>query len=180
MTSGGSSPLARGTLLTSSASPIQQRLIPACAGNTYEAASRPRFRAAHPRLRGEHPCGIKLAAVVGGSSPLARGTRYKYQHSPPAGRLIPACAGNTDVPHQAVVFGGAHPRLRGEHGVVAGTNHREFRLIPACAGNTQARARARLQPRAHPRLRGEHIVALILVRAEVGSSPLARGTRQRL
>ena len=53
-TQGGSSPLARGTLLRGAACLVHHRLIPACEGNTSAVHSVPAPDPAHPRLRGEH------------------------------------------------------------------------------------------------------------------------------
>ena len=71
---GGSSPLARGTLGVSSGARLVIGLIPARAGNTYE----PGFQFvpcwAHPRSRGEHSSSTGKITLTLGSSPLARGT----------------------------------------------------------------------------------------------------------
>ena len=91
----------------------------------------------------------------------------------------------------------AHPRSRGENGLLASTRRLikgsspltrgkpglrvvclpRPRLIPAHAGKT-FRSRARLWiPRAHPRSRGENAVGLLLFPIGGGSSPLTRGKR---
>ncbi len=49
-------------------------------------------------------------------------------------------------------------------------------LIPARAGNTETNNTGYPRRRAHPRSRGEHLARSSLVRALLGSSPLARGT----
>ena len=72
----GSSPLARGTRRDRIERARYDRFIPARAGNT-----RPRIRPSscgtvHPRSRGEHLFLGALLEAVGGSSPLARGTRH--------------------------------------------------------------------------------------------------------
>ncbi len=53
-------------------------------------------------------------------------------------------------------------------------------LIPACAGNTSLGIQHLLRNRAHPRLRGEHLLTVPHVIDSQGSSPPARGTRQRI
>ena len=73
--SAGSSPLARGTLRAARKKPVGTGLIPARAGNTNSAASRPAMSRAHPRSRGEHAVSAVVFSLIGGSSPLARGTR---------------------------------------------------------------------------------------------------------
>jgi len=70
----GSSPHARGTPPVVLAVLDQERLIPACAGNTHnQTAACPR-PAAHPRMRGEHSVGSGRRGSGSGSSPHARGT----------------------------------------------------------------------------------------------------------
>ena len=132
-----------------------------------------------------------------GSSPLARGTRPTYWHQNVPPRLIPARAGNTAVSIGIRNHLPAHPRSRGEHKWTArrtfgitgssplarGTRFHSMeddpgaRLIPARAGNTTSENGRLRTSAAHPRSRGEHLGALDLPRRDVGSSPLARGTR---
>ncbi len=54
MTTGGSSPLARGTFANSELRKLAVRLIPARAGNIRLRRSRQPRHPAHPRSRGEH------------------------------------------------------------------------------------------------------------------------------
>ena len=111
----GSSPPARGTLADTRHPGERHRLIPACAGNTQQLDDAGVAAPAHPRLRGEHRCLVTTMRMSFGSSPPARGTPRTMRGAIGPSRLIPACAGNTDVwrgqPHPAP----AHPRLRGEH-----------------------------------------------------------------
>ena len=74
ITSGGSSPLARGTHFSKIPSGWSWRLIPARAGNTPHHAAGAGFGAAHPRSRGEHGTIAPKSMLSHGSSPLARGT----------------------------------------------------------------------------------------------------------
>ncbi len=132
----------------------------------------------------------------GGSSPRARGTAAGRADRDPAGRLIPAGAGNgfgAGVPHAGHA---AHPRGRGERPLVlrsancrAGSSPRARgtalllgevrdgrRLIPAGAGNgyrSPCRTRCRA---AHPRGRGERPSETRNRGTGIGSSPRARGT----
>src|SRR5690606_25695571 len=95
----GSSPRSRGTLAVPTSGEVEQRLIPALAGNTGPRA-RPRARSsAHPRARGEHVCLGDERALQVGSSPRSRGTRTSCWRSPTGPRLIPALAGNTPLLH---------------------------------------------------------------------------------
>ena len=91
-----------------------------------------------------------------------------------------------------------HPRSRGEHPLRAhagapsigssplarGTRGprrsppRPHRFIPARAGNTVSDAMIAGVASVHPRSRGEHRRAVSAVTSRIGSSPLARGTRE--
>ena len=152
----GSSPLARGTHEADMAVLNAFRLIPARAGNTWMTWRCYGTRPAHPRSRGEHSPFTVISTSRIGSSPLARGTHRKYHIAAREHRLIPARAGNTGVRDFGHYRPAAHPRSRGEHGMVAvggmsrlgssplarGTLLAEItrrpneRLIPARAGNT--------------------------------------------
>ena len=74
----GSSPLARGTHRGVSRMYAVNRFIPARAGNTDGLGSPVMAAAVHPRSRGEHRFGWCVGWLVGGSSPLARGTPTLY------------------------------------------------------------------------------------------------------
>ena len=91
----GSSPHARGTLPEPVDLLLRQRLIPACAGNTFSKTPRNAARGAHPRMRGEHVVQQKIVAAGSGSSPHARGTQLLHRPRTDGTGLIPACAGNT-------------------------------------------------------------------------------------
>ena len=152
---------------------------------------------AHPRSRGEHTCFTRNFFDSGGSSPLARGTRFSGSSIVRAYRLIPARAGNTTARRASGRLDAAHPRSRGEHWIMpsrpslsAGSSplargtllvhppHRvTARLIPARAGNTSRSPSGSLARPAHPRSRGEHEFNTEGMLRGDGSSPLARGTR---
>ena len=74
---------------------LVERFIPACAGNTHSTSTISRRATVHPRLRGEHMIRATNSRCLTGSSPPARGTRYRSGPRRPCGRFIPACAGNT-------------------------------------------------------------------------------------
>ena len=199
----GSSPLARGTLIPCGLHRLHLRFIPARAGNTERRDRSYRRFAVHPRSRGEHRTSSGCSTPSRGSSPLARGTPTGWgtllsgRPQPPAGRFIPARAGNTPPPRAAVAVRSVHPRSRGEHQcglrsspsesgsspLARGTPARGWpgafvtRFIPARAGNTCNLPPAVLLMAVHPRSRGEHDLAVRRRRVNAGSSPLARGTR---
>ncbi len=196
-TTTGSSPLARGTPFRMEGTDKEQRIIPACAGNTPEWLSLSVASEDHPRLRGEHHTLRGAIEPRLGSSPLARGTLPEPVVAEERRGIIPACAGNTVTRVHDDRFRRDHPRLRGEHTTwttsarSAGGSSPLARgtpssssltssgngIIPACAGNTSVPLRNVRRRRDHPRLRGEHVVNPVTPDTVVGSSPLARGTR---
>ena len=193
----GSSPLARGTQSSQLWFMLPRRLIPARAGNTCLPFPIRRYPAAHPRSRGEHSMMFRCSLAGNGSSPLARGTLFADVHKVIAARLIPARAGNTIGFSLSHGVTSAHPRSRGEHTkspsttsyrrgssplargtrLYSGFHRLARRLIPAHAGNTVKRDATIDLSTAHPRSRGEHPNVCQVPKSELGSSPLARGTR---
>ena len=194
--SAGSSPLARGTLLTLDDLVPIQRFIPARAGNTLPAPSRLRATTVHPRSRGEHTLPPNTSGVDRGSSPLARGTLLRGLLRGRGLRFIPARAGNTGRCGGMSCLNAVHPRSRGEHfssgktkshldgssplarGTPAGSARSRSggRFIPARAGNTSWSRSSSWSRSVHPRSRGEHTNPSGTVNNWNGSSPLARGT----
>ena len=153
----------------------------------------------HPRSRGEHLALLSGGATGIGSSPLARGTPAPPLARPVVPRFIPARAGNTQCRRCRRPRHTVHPRSRGEHdaaeaafeGVpgssplargtpadIPGQSPHD-RFIPARAGNTGCWCRRRTRSPVHPRSRGEHEAERVSSRSTPGSSPLARGTRDR-
>ena len=110
----GSSPLARG-ILRQARSDIQSlRIIPACAGNTRNAAGNGILRQDHPRLRGEYWLSAAFCAVCIGSSPLARGILF--------------------VLFYHIFCYLDHPRLRGEYSFSSSSRHRRIGSSPLARG----------------------------------------------
>ena len=196
MSAYGSSPLARGTRRARFGLPTEGRFIPARAGNTSAGFGPTSWPTVHPRSRGEHMLHQRVEAPHYGSSPLARGTRFKSHAGFPCIRFIPARAGNT-WPAGALRRGRpVHPRSRGEHPegfqspiistgsspLARGTPKRRTptrypgRFIPARAGNTKRREMGLGGYPVHPRSRGEHPTLTFRRLLDRGSSPLARGT----
>ena len=135
-----------------------------------------------------------------GSSPLTRGTREKVHLLFLRTRFIPAYAGNSKQQKSEQNATTVHPRLRGEliavppfkqsrigsSPLTRGTpdliQHYEDhqRFIPAYAGNSQEQRKLPLERPVHPRLRGELFSCSVIDCMSAGSSPLTRGTQQRL
>ena len=195
----GSSPLARGAPIRGLPCGRSNRLIPAGAGSTAKTTARGLWASAHPRWRGEHIAAKYDSAVSYGSSPLARGARHLIRRNLRRIRLIPAGAGSTQYSLIRMVIPSAHPRWRGEHsadslviasaygssplarGAPKSPSHPKQvkRLIPAGAGSTSIPLSVYRALAAHPRWRGEHFRASLMAPCRSGSSPLARGARDR-
>jgi len=193
----GSSPRARGTLMSPPTPRARCRFIPAGAGNTFRESQPARRQPVHPRGRGEHGAHQQRANADGGSSPRARGTHGGDRADLADHRFIPAGAGNTAAYSSQAGDQSVHPRGRGEHrstllamALVSGSSPRArgtlkvdylllqfLRFIPAGAGNTILCWYASATPTVHPRGRGEHIEQIGKMLGNVGSSPRARGTR---
>ena len=192
----GSSPHARGTLGFGGLDCGTQRIIPACAGNTWIWKALVKLIRDHPRMRGEHTCLILLLVSATGSSPHARGTLFMASRTSAMVGIIPACAGNTWIPTMLKNEEWDHPRMRGEHQAIRtkaqalmgsspharGTRRCEMTgadflgIIPACAGNTKRSSIAWHPSGDHPRMRGEHGDCRSATPRAGGSSPHARGT----
>ena len=135
--------------------------------------------------------------VLSGSSPRMRGTPSRRRTAVPFFRIIPAYAGNTRPNRPARPNLGDHPRVCGEHALVAvlfsfaqGSSPRmrgtpwlfseEFNnagIIPAYAGNTPLLVPVIRPMRDHPRVCGEHSPMASKSSRRPGSSPRMRGTR---
>jgi hypothetical protein len=111
----GSSPHARGTQSKLLLSHLDNRFIPACAGNTSSGGWVIDDATVHPRMRGEHPPEPNRLLSRNGSSPHARGTLAFLKGAVARSRFIPACAGNTSACSTCAIHSAVHPRMRGEH-----------------------------------------------------------------
>ncbi len=192
----GSSPQARGTLVQRAVTDLQQRFIPAGAGNTSDAVLNPPWLPVHPRRRGEHPTQTYWRVGACGSSPQARGTHRLGVRTGCESRFIPAGAGNTRLLDADRTPKPVHPRRRGEHSTPTRTGwssigsspqargtpqrhcqkHQGHRFIPAGAGNTAFNTSRAPSTAVHPRRRGEHSPTVRIAARPIGSSPQARGT----
>ena len=86
------------------------RIIPACAGQTAYNLSLSTRHADHPRVCGSNTVGSSHITPPSGSSPRVRGKLRRIHHEGPRGRIIPACAGQTN--HSK--WSGSSPRVRGK------------------------------------------------------------------
>ena len=110
----GSSPLTRGTPRRKFVTEVVVRFIPAYAGNSNMTAWGVRVVTVHPRLRGELWHRAIRYVLLGGSSPLTRGTQQKESFLSNRLRFIPAYAGNSSFSLNSALSPAVHPRLRGE------------------------------------------------------------------
>ncbi len=195
----GSSPRARGTPRRTTRPRPPLRFIPAGAGNALTAFSSQDNDPVHPRGRGERRARGTIPMPRCGSSPRARGTRVHDESHLPAGRFIPAGAGNATPARSPRGSSPVHPRGRGERGhglgagvggvgssprargTLAGLPHQAApdRFIPAGAGNAATSWCGADPWTVHPRGRGERATAYGAWHEVYGSSPRARGTRLR-
>ena len=173
--------------------------IPARAGFTGADRLRRGRDPDHPRSRGVYVSRRRAAADTAGSSPLARGLLRRQEDLGPPGRIIPARAGFTAVD---VIGAGAardHPRSRGVYLISPSplqpgrgssplarglpdlpiTTTARTGIIPARAGFTLWGLQYSRGLRDHPRSRGVYPPSGASAAPPPGSSPLARGLRDR-
>ena len=191
----GSPPHARGALGAALLEGVFPRITPACAGSTLRSDTLPPRSRDHPRMRGEHQDTRRTCVSRHGSPPHARGAHPARWRVASRQGITPACAGSTRLRHERDARGADHPRMRGEHMVIAIDECQELgspphargalcvtdvvglagRITPACAGSTK-RPRVTYAMRAdHPRMRGEHPRPPAPDRGLSGSPPHARG-----
>ena len=118
----GSSPLARGLPVDDNTLRRAFRIIPARAGFTKDKALRGAQNRDHPRSRGVYVDIWATTADGFGSSPLARGLRWRALRSRLRSGIIPARAGftSTNILQDASLQD--HPRSRGVYSVPASSD----------------------------------------------------------
>ena len=195
----GSSPLARGLPDVSRGTWRTSGIIPARAGFT-------RFRRGihpglsdHPRSRGVYAPPAFVGSVFAGSSPLARGLRVSGMILRVSRGIIPARAGFTQHHRNHGPTRRDHPRSRGVYHrgpgeflspfgssplarglqIVGEIIAQPVGIIPARAGFTGLNPRLHHRIPDHPRSRGVYRMAAHGACRGRGSSPLARGLRDR-
>ena len=192
----GSSPRLRGTPLQHAVVQAFQRFIPAPAGNARRKTLIHCSPAVHPRACGERIMPLSRMDCTTGSSPRLRGTPGEWRSRVPAGRFIPAPAGNAPIWRRCWNLDSVHPRacgerakaglqdwradgssprLRGTHG-----SGKSFtpprRFIPAPAGNAKCLTTWKSPKPVHPRACGERAKDAYSCKQTNGSSPRLRGT----
>ena len=135
------------------------RIIPARAGFTRQRPRHQPHEADHPRSRGVYRRARSASSWSSGSSPLARGLLRQVGQRAQAAGSSPLARGLRDPD---VRFG------------------RERGIIPARAGFTAGQFGVAVRAGDHPRSRGVYDPAGTADLDDEGSSPLARGLRDRL
>ena len=153
----GSSPRARETYKHKRDYELEERFIPACAGNVNRFLTIHSACAVHPRVRGKRIFQRNKTNTCRGSSPRARETLYSRLNALSGLRFIPACAGNVAALPGGGELPTVHPRVRGKRMRLVDRQSRDFgsspraretfygdewdadpmRFIPACAGNVR-------------------------------------------
>ena len=150
----------------------------------------------YPHLRGAAVCFMSAGKVIGGVSPLARGSHPKSVPHEAEHRCIPTCAGqpsrerfffseNAVYPHlrgaacarpsQASRHIGVSPLARGSHSEIMNTDIRLW-CIPTCAGQPSSARTRHSSRRVYPHLRGAAAISAKKMLKKTGVSPLARGS----
>ena len=134
----GSSPLARGLPNTTTANLSSGRIIPARAGSTIPQTRRGRTYQDHPRSRGVYVRSDGRVWGEYGSSPLARGLRWRQRPDNRDGWIIPARAGSTGRSGPAARGARDHPRSRGVYVVPQEAGEAEEGSSPLARGLPRA------------------------------------------
>jgi len=172
------------------------RFIPAPAGNATRRTSQKLRRPVHPRACGERGLDCQIVETRAGSSPRLRGTLRKRPWRRPAGRFIPAPAGNALWPAQGPAAAAVHPRACGERASACRLSDRKSgssprlrgtlgqervpmhvqRFIPAPAGNAPRRRASAVRGTVHPRACGERTSSTSMIFH--GNRPASDSTRE--
>ena len=148
---------------------------------------------------GEHLAVRSPLRMDSGSSPHVRGALQLPVDFRHIAGIIPACAGSTYMLRYGYFVQRDHPRMCGEHGLIANLEMtpsgssphvRGARgqgcplsgidgIIPACAGSTGGTTHHRQSTGDHPRMCGEHEPSGHGHTHLLGSSPHVRGARGR-
>ena len=115
----GSSPHTRGAREVSRHRLEILGIIPAYAGSTRPSTKHTTTSEDHPRIRGEHLVSSCVDTYPLGSSPHTRGAPVRDLLAPLKDGIIPAYAGSTYTLTDLWRLCRDHPRIRGEHHVVA-------------------------------------------------------------
>ena len=196
----GLSPLVRGTLDGDRRGIADCRFIPAGAGNSQGETMLAILIAVYPRWCGELQNPRARILVIGGLSPLVRGTWIQAAVDAHIKRFIPAGAGNSgekirmgrvvpvyprwcgELPVNVRIaknIGGLSPLVRGTRAAMK-FGFAPARFIPAGAGNSMASPASDNYRPVYPRWCGELLKIPPKNQTRNGLSPLVRGTLARI
>ena len=111
---GGSPPRVRGTEGSGFGDVLDNRITPACAGNSSSISSKYRMPRDHPRVCGEQIRANGNEPICKGSPPRVRGTDSSYVRRTVRIGITPACAGNSQSITATLTSTEDHPRVCGE------------------------------------------------------------------
>ena len=131
----GLSPRVRGNRFTAAASAIDDRSIPACAGEPRWILVRTRTFGVYPRVCGGTPGSRRPRPGRWGLSPRVRGNHILFSINISGIRSIPACAGEPQCQQLAAAFGGVYPRVCGGTSIIGGVPQHRVGLSPRVRGN---------------------------------------------
>jgi hypothetical protein len=192
----GTSPRVRVTVRPVVLRIIENRCIPAYAGNRPNRLKWPWLRAVHPGLRGKQVGGVRILDLHGGASPPTQETVLSLAFRRLPRRCIPAYAGNRSRRPLRTVRRPVHPRIRGkqllhralgdvaagaspptwETGAEGRAHHLGQRCTPTNVGNRTASSAPASTQLAHLRLRGQQIREPDWESRVFGTSPHTRET----
>ena len=195
---GGLSPRVRGNRQSSPPLLLENRSIPACAGEPRNSPSATSMGQVYPRVCGGTRRRQVCAASSRGLSPRVRGNRAFVLIAATAVRSIPACAGEPTMRRSGRRACGVYPRVCGGTQVDVGTgrhdeglsprvrgnlrpvvqHHRPVGSIPACAGEPGSSRCSRTASRVYPRVCGGTGVETSVGPEIAGLSPRVRGNRE--
>ena len=155
----GSSPHVRGARDGRGRFDCGTGIIPACAGSTFMVGAMPSRIRDHPRMCGEHRCGVDAARHGRGSSPHVRGALSWAPACRASPGIIPACAGSTCRCSLSRSTPRDHPRMCGEH---ASGDYIEFQ----CVGSSPHVRGAHFENSIIPRKRKDNWLFFIQFRFE--------------
>ena len=123
---------------------------------------------------------LMISLALAGSSPHTRGALSRTASRVSLHGIIPAYAGSTCASMRLVLLLKDHPRIRGEHDLMAIAEETFEGSSPHTRGALRRSFRRSCKLRDHPRIRGEHCRIFRLVCIAVGSSPHTRGAPVRV
>ena len=118
-TVGGSSPRVRGKLGSGALNELNERIIPARAGQTIQASAPEAYAPDHPRACGANWLTSDMLGCRVGSSPRVRGKRPVEHVRGSHTRIIPARAGQTTGAVVVAAHNADHPRACGANRLLA-------------------------------------------------------------